>query len=128
MATHTGNEGSLNSGNTTVGELRSWEITENVSTMDDSAIADAWDTHKVGSKSWEMSATVMWDETDTGQGTLTIGTEVTVNAYPEGTGNGATYYTGNATVTTKGHSITRNETQEMTLTLTGQGALTLTTV
>lgn len=128
MATHIGNEGVVLVGNTTVGEVRSFEVTENAEVADDSALTDAWDTHILGSKNWTASVTCSWDETDGGQGNLTIGNEVTLNLYPEGNAAADTYYTGNATVTTLSHSVGRNEVQEVSFDCTGKGALTITTV
>lgn len=128
MATHIGNEGVVLSGNNTVGEIASFELTETMVTADDSALTDVWDTHLAGSRSWNATVTARWDETDIGQGDLTIGASVTLKLYPEGNTSGDTFYSGTASVTSLSHSASRNTTQEVTFECTGNGNLTIATV
>ena len=48
-------------------------------------MGDTARTYKSSLTSFSGSIDVFWDETDTsGQGALTIGSEVTLNVYPEG--------------------------------------------
>ena len=129
MGTHIGNEGSVKIGANTLAEVKSFTVTERAAVADDSELSDAWDTHLVGSKSWEGQVTCGFDETDTnGQEALTPGASVTLNLYPEGTASGDWYLTGTATVTEIGHSQTRNGQVERTFRFQGNGALTRTTV
>ena len=79
--------------------------------------------------SFSGSIDVFWDETDTsGQGALTIGSEVTLNVYPEGDTAGDTYYTGTAIVTGVSRSASFDGLVEASVSVQGTGALTSTTV
>jgi predicted secreted protein len=79
--------------------------------------------------SFSGSLDVFWDETDTnGQGALSIGSEVTLNVYPEGDTTGDTYYTGSAIVTGVSRSASFDGLVEASISVQGNGALTETTV
>jgi len=129
MANHKGSEGLVHIGTSALAELRSWEYSESMSAIDDTTLNDAWETKKAGNKAWSGSASSFWDETDTnGQETLTIGAEVTLKFYMEGTGTGATYKHGSALVTGVRQAAAINGMVEKDFTFTGNGALTQTTV
>lgn len=129
MGTHLGNEGTVKIGANTLAEVKSWQLSTSVQIADDSAIADAWDTHLVGSKSWTGSVTCSWDETDAnGQNTAIEGASVTLNLYPEGSDSGDYYYSGTATVTEVSYQGARNGVIEASFSFTGNGALARSTV
>jgi len=72
---------------------------------------------------------VYWDETDTtGQGALSIGSEIVLNFYLEGSTSGDTYYTGSAIVTGVTRSASFDGMVEASVSVQGTGALTSTTV
>jgi predicted secreted protein len=50
-------------------------------------------------KTWSASGDLYWDEGDAGQLLITIGSQVTLNLYPEGGTTGDVYYSGAAIVT-----------------------------
>ena len=94
MATHKGSEGTVKVGSNAVAEIRSYSIEESADTLEDTSMGDSARTYKSSLTSFSGSLDVFWDETDTsGQGALTIGSEVTLNVYPEGDTSGDTYYT-----------------------------------
>ena len=124
MATHLGNEGFVDLGNTTIGELRSFDLTETVNIVDDSQLTDGADTHLAGSTQWEGTIVVAYDILDPTQGNMTIGSEAAYTFYPTGNVALQPELTGNATINSIGSSNTRNEIVEQTLAITGQGALT----
>lgn len=129
MATHTGSEGTVKVGANAVAEIRSYSLEENADTVEDTTMGDTYRTHKTTLKSWSGSVDVFWDETDTtGQGALTVGSEVTANFYPEGSTTGDSYMTGTAIVTGKTVSASFDGMIESTITLQGTGALSRTTV
>ena len=79
--------------------------------------------------SFTGSMDVFWDETDTsGQGALSIGSEVTLNVYPEGDTSGDTYYTGTAIVTGVTRSGSFDGLVEASISVQGSGSLTESTV
>lgn len=127
MATHTGSEGTIKVGSDTVGEIRSYSISETADTIEDTSMGDASRTYKTGLKSFTASVDVFWDEADTGQGALTVGSSVTLNVYPEGATTGDKYFTGSAIVTGLTVNGSFDGMVEASLTLQGTGALSLST-
>jgi predicted secreted protein len=129
MATHKGSEGTVKVGANSVAEIRSYSIEESADTLEDTSMGDSARTYKPSLTSFSGSLDVFWDETDTdGQGALTIGSEVTLNVYPEGDTAGDSYYTGSAIVTGVSRSASFDGLVEASISVQGNGALTSTTV
>jgi len=129
MATHKGSEGIVKVGTDSVSEVRSYSIEETADTLEDTSMGDSARTYKSSLTSFSGSLDVFWDETDTaGQGALSIGSEVTLNLYPEGDTSGDTYYTGTAIVTGVSRSASFDGLIEASISVQGNGALTSTTV
>ena len=129
MATHKGSEGTIKVGSNAVAEIRSYSLEESSDTLEDTAMGDSARTYKPSLTSFSGSLDVFWDETDTsGQGALSIGSEVTLNVYPEGDASGDTYYTGSAIVTGVSRSASFDGLVEASISVQGNGALTSTTV
>lgn len=125
MATHTGSEGTVKVGANAIAEIRSYSLEETADTVEDTSMGDTYRTHKTTLKSFSGSVDVFWDETDTnGQVALAVGSEVTINFYPEGATAGDTYYTGTAIVTSKTVTGSFDGMVESTINVQGTGALT----
>lgn len=128
MANHAGSEGTVHVGNAAVAEIRSYSISETADTIEDTSMGDFSRTYKASLKSFSGSIDVFWDETDTtGQGALTVGAEVTIKFYPEGTTAGDIFYSGSAIVTGKTINGSFDGMVEASITVQGTGALTTTT-
>lgn len=128
MATHKGSEGIIKVGANTVAEVKSYSIEETGDTVETTSMGDVARTYSPTLTSWTASVDVFWDETDTtGQGALTIGSEVTLNVYPEGADTGDSYYTGSAIVTGVSISASFDGTVDASISLQGTGALTAST-
>ena len=129
MATHKGSEGTVKVGSNAIAEIRSYNIDESADTLEDTSMGDSARTYKPSLTSFSGSIDVFWDETDTsGQGALDIGSEVTLNFYPEGDTAGDTYYSGSAIVTGVSRSAAFDGLIEASISVQGTGALTETTV
>jgi hypothetical protein len=128
MATHKGSEGIIKVGSDSVLEIRSYSIEESADTLEDTSMGDSARTYKPSLTSFSGSLDVFWDETDTGQSALSIGSEVTLNVYPEGDTTGDTYYTGSAIVTGVSRTGAFDGLVEASISVQGNGALTETTV
>ncbi len=130
MATHAGSEGTVKVGSNAIAEIRSFSIEETADTIEDTTMNNGGArTYKPSLTSFSGSVDVFWDETDsTGQGALTIGAEVTLNLYPEGSANGDTYLSGSAIVTSRSISSSFDGMVEMSISVQGNGALTTSTV
>ena len=128
MATHKGSEGTVKVGSDAVAEIRSYSLEESADTLEDTSMGDSARTYKSSLTSFSGSVDVFWDETDTAQNALSIGSEVTLNVYPEGAESGDTYYTGTAIVTGVSRSASFDGLVEASVSVQGTGALTSTTV
>jgi predicted secreted protein len=128
MATHKGSEGTVKVGSNAVAEIRSYSIEESADTLEDTSMGDSARTYKPSLTSFSGSLDVFWDETDTGQNALSIGSEVTLNVYPEGDTAGDTYYSGSAIVTGVSRTGSFDGLVEASISVQGNGALTESTV
>jgi len=129
MATHKGSEGTVKVGSNAVAEIRSYSIEESADTLEDTSMGASARSYKPSLTSFSGSLDVFWDETDTsGQGALSIGSEVTLNVYPEGDTAGDTYYSGSAIVTGVSRTGSFDGLVEASISVQGNGALTESTV
>ena len=128
MANHKGSEGTVHVGTDAVGEIKSYSFNETVSTIEDTSIANDEKTFKAGQTSFSGSVDVFWDEADTAQIAMTVGASITIKWYPEGADSTDKYYTGSAIVTSINRSATIDGMVEASYGVTGNGALTLSTV
>ena len=127
MATHTGSEGTLKVGANTIGEIRSFSISESADTLEDTSMDDVARTYKSSLTTFTGSVDVFWDELDAGQVAMVVGASVTFSAYPEGATAGDKYYTGTAIVTGLTVNSSFDGMVEASITLQGTGALSLST-
>ena len=129
MATTKGSEGTVKSGANAIAEIRSYTITETADTLEDTTMGDTSRTYLASLKTFTGSIDCFWDETDTnGQLTLSPGSSVTINIYPEGSTSGDTYYTGSVIVTEKSVTASYDGMVEASFSFQGTGALSETTV
>lgn len=128
MANHSGSEGLVKIGSSTVGELRSYSISETAGTIEDTTLTDTAKTYKAGQTTWSGSCDAFWDESDAGQTAITAGASVTLNFYPEGDTTGDTYASGEAIVTEISTSSSIDGMVEVSFSFQGSGALTWATV
>lgn len=129
MAVHTGSEGTVKVGANTILELKSYAIEETGDTIETTALGDTSRTYVAGLKTFTGTIECYWDETDTtGQGALSVGSEITINFYPEGDASSDTYYTGTAIVTGQSITGTTDGTVDRSFTIQGSGALSESTV
>jgi len=129
MATHTGSEGTVKVGANAVAEIRSYSVEETADTTENTTMGDTYRGFSTTLRAWSGTVDVFWDETDTtGQGALVVGSEVTLNFYPEGSTSGDSYKTGTAIVTGKTISASFDGMVESTSTVQGNGPLTTATV
>jgi len=129
MATHKGSEGTVKVGANAVAEIRSYSIEETGDTIETTSMGDAARTYTSSLTSWSGSVDVFWDETDTtGQGALSLGTEIVLNVYPEGDASGDTYYSGSAIVTGVSISGSFDGLVEASISFQGTGVLANPTV
>lgn len=125
MATFLGKGGTVQVGSNDIAEIRSYSIDETTDVVEDTSMGDASKTYLVSIKDFSGSVDVLYDDTDAnGQTALSVGSSVTLNFAPEGTGSGAVKITGTALVTAKSVSASFDGLVESSITVQGTGGLT----
>ena len=123
MAQIVGKNGVLKSGSTTIGEIKSFSIDENCDTVETTQMGDAARTYSATLTSFTGSADAYLDFADTGQDTLTVGSSLTLNVYPEGDTTGNVELQGSIIVTGVSKSQSFDGMAEVSFSFQGSGAL-----
>ena len=85
-------------------------------------------TIKIGSNTLGEIKSFSINETDAGQVATSVGSEITLEVYPEGSTTGDTYYSGTAFVTAFNVNSSFDGIVEAEISFQGSGGLTKTTV
>ena len=128
MATHAGSEGTIKIGSNTLGEIKSFSIEETAEVIEKTKMGDSSRSYLLGLTQFTGTATVNFDETDSGQTAATVGSSITLEVYPEGDASGDTYFSGTAFVTGLTVNSSFDGIVESELSFQGSGGLTRTTV
>jgi hypothetical protein len=129
MATHVGTSGVVKVGSNSVAEVTGFTIDETNDTVEDTSLTDTSKSYKALRKDATGTIECHWDETDTtGQTALAVGSEVTLNLYPEGDSSGDTYYTGTAIVTGVSQNVSLDGVISRTINVQFSGGVSTTTV
>ena len=128
MAVHKGSEGAIKIGSATVAEVKSYSLDESADTIETSNMGSSARTYLASLTSFSGSVDCMWDETDSSQNALAVGSTVTLLWYPEGSATGATYYSGSVIVTGKNITGSFDGLVEASIAVQGSGAITTATV
>ena len=128
MATHHGKEGVVTAGGTGVGELTGFTLETTADVVEDTALTDATKSFLVGRTSFSGTLEMSYDETDSPQQTLTVGSSIAFVVIPECNASGDEKFSGTGIVT--GMSVTNGMDAVVTRSVTfqGTGALTRATV
>lgn len=114
-----------------LGKIRSWSVDQsaNTATYDSAAIGsyDTWVSTKTLSRSWSSTVSALFDDADAQQLALVVGHTIKVDVYPDG-GDTATYYSGSGIITSLSMSASYDGMTEISFTVTGDGALTETSI
>ena len=127
MAIHKGSEGTVHVGTDAVAEIKSYSVEETSDTVEVTSMGDSFRDYLPTLTSFSGSIDVFWDEEDTAQIALQVGTEVTIKFYPEGTDTGDKYYQGTAIVTGLSISSSFDGMVEASVSIQGKSDLTLAT-
>jgi hypothetical protein len=126
MATFVGRNGVVEIAANTVANIRSFEVTTEAGTIDNTVMGGTWETHDLGFKRWNGSLSCLWDDTDTnGQEVILEGASLVLHFKPEGTDAGDEDYTGTATVTQVTRRAAHDGLVEASFTFQGSDALTV---
>jgi len=123
MATHHGKEGVVKAGGTGIGELTGFTLETTADVVEDTALTDATKSFVAGRTSFSGTLEMNYDETDSPQQTLTVGSEISFVLLPEGNSSGDESFTGSGIIT--GMSVTNGMDAIITRSVTFQGTGTL---
>tara|TARA_R110001583_G_scaffold6931_5_gene34683 strand:- start:174 stop:560 length:387 start_codon:yes stop_codon:yes gene_type:complete len=128
MATHHGKEGVVTAGGTAVGELTGFTIETTADVVEDTALTDATKSFVAGRTSFSGTLEMSYDEADSPQQTLTVGSSISLILLPEGNASGDEKFSGTGIVTGMSINNAMDAIVSRTVTFQGTGALTRATV
>ena len=128
MATHHGKEGIVTAGGTGVGELTGFTLETTADVVEDTALTDATKSFLAGRTSFSGTLEMSYDETDSPQQTLTVGSSISFIVLPEGNTSGDEKFSGTGIVTGMSVSNAMDAVVTRSVTFQGTGALTRATV
>ena len=128
MATHHGKEGVVTAGGTAVGELTGFTIETTADVVEDTALTDATKSFVAGRTSFSGTLEMSYDEADSPQQTLTVGSSISLILLPEGNASGDEKFSGTGIVTGMSINNSMDAIVSRTVTFQGTGALTIGTV
>ena len=124
MATHHGKEGVVKAGGTGIGEITGFTLETTADVVEDTALTDATKSFVAGRTSFSGTLEMNYDETDSPQQTLTVGSSIDFVLLPEGNSSGDESFTGSGIIT--GMSVNNALDAVITRSVTFQGTGTLT--
>ena len=128
MATHHGKEGVVTAGGTGVGELTGFTLEPTGDVVEDTALTDSTKSFVAGRTSFSGTLEMHYDETDSPQQTLTVGSSISFVLLPEGNSSGDESFTGTGIITGMSVNNAMDEIISRSVTFQGTGALTRGTV
>ena len=128
MATFSGSAGVVKAGGNAIGEIRSFSVEQSSDVIEDTKMGDSARTFKPSLTQFTASVEALFDDTDTAQQALTIGSELAFLFQPEGSGSGAFQLSGTGIVTGISQSQSFDGLVERSFSVQGTGALTIGTV
>jgi hypothetical protein len=128
MATHHGKEGVVKAGGTAIGELSGFTLETTADVVEDTQLSDATKSFLAGRTSFSGTLEMSYDETDSPQQTLTVGSSIAFILLPEGDTSGDESFTGSGIVTGMSVNNAMDAVITRSVTFQGTGALTRGTV
>lgn len=128
MATFKGSDGIVKAGasgsENAIGEIRSFSIEQTADTIEDTKMGDSSRTYKASLTSFTASIEAMFDDGDTAQTAMSIGSELSFLFQPEGDTTGDYQLSGTGIVTGISRSQAFDDLVMISFTVQGTGALT----
>jgi hypothetical protein len=128
MATFSGSAGVVKAGGNAIGEIRSFSVEQSSDVIEDTKMGDSARTFKPSLTQFTASVEALFDDSDTAQTSMTIGSELAFLFQPEGSGSGAYQLSGTGIVTGISQSQSFDGLVERSFSVQGTGALTIGTV
>ena len=128
MATHHGKEGVVKAGGTGIGELTGFTLETTADVVEDTQLSDSTKSFLAGRTSFSGTLEMNYDETDSPQQTLTVGSSIDFVLLPEGNSSGDESFTGSGIVTGMSVNNAMDAVISRSVTFQGTGTLTRGTV
>ena len=128
MATHHGKEGVVKAGSNVIGEVGSFTLETSADVVEDTQLSDATKSFLAGRTSFSGTLEMHYDETDTAQETLTVGSSISFTLLPEGNDSGDQSFAGSGIITGMSINNAMDAVVSRSVTFQGTGALTKSTV
>ena len=125
---HHGKEGVVKVAGTVAGNVTGFTLETSADVVEDSALTNSAKTFVAGRTSFSGSIECHWDEGDTAQEALDVGTSLAFVLLPEGNTSGDVSFTGTGLVTGMSIGVTMDGMTSRSVTFQGTGALTQSTV
>jgi len=125
---HHGKEGVVKVAGTVAGNVTGFTLETSADVVEDSSLANSAKTFAAGRTSFSGSIECHWDEGDTAQEALDVGTSLAFVLLPEGNTSGDVSFTGTGLVTGMSIGVTMDGMTSRSVTFQGTGALTQSTV
>ena len=125
---HHGKEGVVKVAGTVAGNVTGFTLETSADVVQDSSLANSAKTFAAGRTSFSGSIECHWDEGDTAQEALDVGTSLAFVLLPEGNTSGDVSFTGTGLVTGMSIGVTMDGMTSRSVTFQGTGALTQSTV
>ena len=125
MSVHHGKEGEVVVGGSAVGELTSFTLETTGDVVESTQMSDGAKSFIAGRTSFSGTLEMHFDETDSGQTSLTAGASVTFKLLPEGSSSGDRKFEGAGIVTGMSVSQPLDGIVSRTVTFQGTDALTI---
>ena len=128
MATPHGKEGVVHAGGTAIGNATGFTIDTTHDIVEDTPLGRSMKSYLAGRGSFTASIDMNFDETDSGQTSLTQGSSLSFEFMPEGSSSGDRKFSGTGIVTGMSVGVTLDGVTTRTVSLQGTGGLTIGTV
>jgi hypothetical protein len=128
MATHHGKDAVVHVGGTSIGKATGFTIDTTQDVVEDTPLGNSMKSFVVGRGTFTASIDMNFDDDDTAQGTLLQGSSLSFEFMPEGSGSGEQKLSGTGIVTGMSVGVTLDGVTTRTVTVQGNGGLTIGTV
>ena len=128
MATHHGKEGVVTVGGTAIGNVTGFTVDTTNDVVEDTSLEDSSKTFKAGRGTFTASIDMNYNEENAQQASLTQGSSLAFVFLPEGNSSGDESLSGTGIVTGMSVGVTLDGMTTRTVSLQGNGALSIGTV
>ena len=128
MATHHGKDAVVHVGGTNIGQATGFTVDTTHDIVKDTALGSSMKSYVVGRGTFTASIDMSFDDDDTAQTSLVQGSSLSFEFMPEGSGSGERKFSGTGIITGMSVGVTLDGVTTRTVSLQGNGGLTIGTV